>query len=398
MRLMVLGAGTVGRHIASAASGLAPFTEVIVADRDAERAAKVAEPLGLQSTALDAGDTAALVAAMREVDAVVSAIGPSTRFGLPTLRAAIEAKRLYAEIGDDPHPTLAMLALDEEARARGVRALLGLGASPGVSNMLAVEAGSRLDRVDRIVTGWGWGGVADDGDDALSEGVTAALEHWVEQASGAIPVLRDGAVTETAPLAKVLVDYPGIGRVTTRSIGHPEPVTLARRFPGLRHSVNVMDFPSYVFACLERARSAVDRGAAPRDGASLLLKLFDVDGDAGIFSRQALSYAWNTTRDRIANKKHLPSLWALAEGERGGEARRVAVSLAGAIPGGMGAMTGVPAAIATAMLALGETSGGAGVQTVDTALKPDAFFRRLHPFLRTLAGSTPPRPFLVAEA
>ena len=278
MRLMVLGAGTVGRHIASAASGLAPFTEVIVADRDAERAAKVAEPLGLQSTALDAGDTAALVAAMREVDVVVSAIGPSTRFGLPTLRAAIEAKRLYAEIGDDPHPTLAMLALDEEARASGVRVLLGLGASPGVSNMLAVEAGSRLDRVDRIVTGWGWGGMADDGDDALSDGVTAALEHWVEQASGAIPVLRDGAVTETAPLAKVLVDYPGIGRVTTRSIGHPEtghagsPVS---RTPPQRQR----DGLSLLRLRLSRARPERRRWrAAPRDGASLLLKLFDADG------------------------------------------------------------------------------------------------------------------------
>ena len=397
MRLMVLGAGTVGRHVGEAARALAPFTEVIFADRDHARAAAVAQPLGLQSMAVDASDNAALVAAMKSVDVVLSAIGPSTRFGVPTIRAAIEAGCLYAEIGDDPHPTLAMLALDEEARAAGFRAILGLGASSGISNMLAVEAGSRLDRVDRIITGWGSGGKEDDDDGTLSGDVTAALEHWVEQASGTIPVLRDGSITEVAPLANVEVDYPGIGKVTTRSIGHPEPVTLGRRFPELRHSVNVMDFSSYIFACLERAGELVDKGASPREGASLLLKLFKAQESDSVLSRKALSYAWNTAQDKMSGKKHLPALWALAEGEREGKAKRVAVSLAGTIPGGMGPVTGIPAAIVASMLAAGETKGSPGIQTVDTAVRPDAFFARIHPFLQNGDGGIPPSPFVVVE-
>jgi saccharopine dehydrogenase-like NADP-dependent oxidoreductase len=397
MRLMILGAGTVGRQIGVAARHLAPFTDIIFADREGARAEAVAQPLGLKSIALDAGDRDALVAAMSEVDAVVSAIGPSTRFGVPTLRAAIEARRLYADICDDPHPTQDMLALHDEAREAGVRALVGLGASPGISNMLAVEAGSRLDHVDSLYTGWGSAGRDDDEDGTLTGDVTAALEHWVEQASGTIPILRDGIITEVAPLANVEIDYPGIGKVVTRSIGHPEPVTLGRRFPTLRDSINVMDFSSYIFSCLERAGKAVDRGGTPREGAELLLKFLRAEEDDSLLSRKALSYAWHSAQDKLTGKRHLPPLWALAEGQRNGKRKKVAVSLAGTVPGGMGPVTGVPAAIVAAMLASGQTIGGPGVQTVDTALEPDIFFARLLPFLRLPDGSIPPAPFVVTE-
>lgn len=396
MKLLVIGAGTVGAHLAQTAAKLAPFAEVVVADRQADRAEKLAHVIGGTPLVLDASDHGGLVEAMRAADMVASAIGPSTRFGMPTLRAAIEARRPYAEIGDDPRPTLAMLGLDGEAREAGVTALLGLGASPGISNMLAVAAGSRLDRVDRILTGWGSAGVDDD-EDGFGPEVTAALEHWVEQASGRIPVLAGGRIVDEPPLAEVDVDYPGIGRVITRTIGHPEPVTLQRRFPELRDSLNVMDFSSYVFACLERAARMVDEGGSPRDAAALLLSLFREEEGETLLSRKAVSYAWHETQDRLSGKRWLPPLWALAEGESGGRATRKAASLNGYIPGGMGPMTGVPAAVVLAMLAAGETIAGPGVHTIDTAVPPDIFFARLAPFLFDASGTSPVEPVKIVE-
>ena len=44
-------------------------------------------------------------------------------------RAAIDARRNYIDVCDDPVPTLDMLAHDREAKAAGVTALIGLGAS-----------------------------------------------------------------------------------------------------------------------------------------------------------------------------------------------------------------------------------------------------------------------------
>lgn len=398
MKLLVIGAGTVGRHLARTAADIPPFTEIQVADRQHERAANVASSIGGSPVQLDAADHALLVSAMRSADVVASAIGPSTRFGMPTLRAAIEAGRPYAEIGDDPRPTLAMLGLDAEARAAGVTAVLGLGASPGIANMLAVEAGSRLDRVDRILTGWGSAGEQEDEDDSWMGGeVTAALEHWVEQAAGTVPILKDGRIVEGKPLAEVTVDYPGIGRVRTRTIGHPEPVTLQRRFPELRDALNVMDFPSYIFASLERAARMVDDGASPKQGAEFLIKLLRDEPDDALLSRKAASYAWYEARDRLSGKRWLPPLWALAEGMMNGGPARVAASLTGQIPGGMGPMTGVPAAVTLAMLAAGKVECGPGVHTIETAVTPDAFFARLAHFLIDADGARPRSPVTLIE-
>ena len=387
MKLLVIGAGTVGQHLAENAAKLNPFTEIVVADRDMGRAQTVASLFGGSPKQLDATDHVALVGAMREADVAVSAIGPSTRFGMPTLLAAIEAGCPYAEIGDDPRPTLAMLECDAQAKASGVTAILGLGASPGVANMLAIEAGQRLDRVDRILTGWGSGGAHEATDtDPLTRDVTAALEHWVEQASGTIPVLMDGVITEAKPLSLVEVNYPGIGKVVTRTIGHPEPVTLKRRFPELQESFNVMDFPSYVFACLAKAAKSVDEGKSPKEGAELLIKLFGEQPDDRILSGKAASYFWHEAQDHLLGKRWLPPIWALASGLRHGKPARIAAALGGYIQGGMGPMTGIPAALMAAMLASGETIGGPGVHSVDTTIDPDLFFSRLLPYLVDAAG------------
>jgi len=54
----------------------------------------------------------------------------------------------YLDINDDWESTEAMLAMDAAARGRGVTAVIGMGASPGISNLLARHAMRRLDLVD----------------------------------------------------------------------------------------------------------------------------------------------------------------------------------------------------------------------------------------------------------
>ncbi|MBW2087346.1 MAG: saccharopine dehydrogenase, partial [Deltaproteobacteria bacterium] len=58
-----------------------------------------------------------------------------------------EARCHYIDINDDWEPTLDMLKLDEEARQAGITAIIGMGASPGVSNLLAVKAMSLFDTI-----------------------------------------------------------------------------------------------------------------------------------------------------------------------------------------------------------------------------------------------------------
>ena len=74
--------------------------EIVVADRDEERARAFAGKCGAKATPLrlDVLDSAALGNALRGIDIVMATVGPYYRFGLPVLRAAIAAGCDYIDI------------------------------------------------------------------------------------------------------------------------------------------------------------------------------------------------------------------------------------------------------------------------------------------------------------
>ena len=53
------------------------------------------------------------------------------------LSAAIASGCHYIDICDDWEPTIEMMGLDQDARLNDVLAIIGMGASPGISNLLA---------------------------------------------------------------------------------------------------------------------------------------------------------------------------------------------------------------------------------------------------------------------
>jgi len=398
MKLLVLGAGVVGKSIAQSAAAMPIFHSITVADYNLNRAQEVARLIGAQSIQVDASEHSSLVEAMKQADMVISAIGPATRFGVSTLRAAIEARRTYIDITDDPVPTLEMLKLDAEAKSAGVIAIIGTGASPGIANLLAVAAGRELDQVNRLLTGWGSGGDEGIEDDAsLTQGTNAALQHWVEQCSGKIPTLIDGKIDFVESLQPMTVDFPGIGSVQGRTVGHPEPVTLKRRFPELKDAANVMNFSDFVFEGLQSAAKVVNQGGSAADGAKALAKYFGEGADLG---SSASIFARTTIEDlvsKVTSKLWLPPLWALAEGKKNGHIVKVGAQLSGYIPGGTGPMTGIPCAVIASIIGSG-LSPIPGVHSVETAVDPDRFFATLCPFLRDEKGRSVENPIVLSRS
>ena len=90
-------------------------------------------------------------------DIVINTIGPFYKFGNIILKAAIQAKKPYVDICDDWKPTLEMLDLKDDAIDGGITAIIGMGSSPGISNLMSVLACSEFDMVDEIITAWGFG-------------------------------------------------------------------------------------------------------------------------------------------------------------------------------------------------------------------------------------------------
>jgi saccharopine dehydrogenase-like NADP-dependent oxidoreductase len=382
MHLLVLGAGEVGRNIAFAAAKQPSVTNITVADRNIDAARHAAHDIKAGAVEVDVSDEQAMSKLLASVDIVGSSVGPATRFGVPILRQAIAAGKAFVDVCDDPEPTLEMLGLDKQAKAAGVTAIVGCGASPGISNLLAVEAASRLEGVDRIITSWGEG---DDSDDSGISGVSAAVEHWVEQISFPIPVWREGALRHVVPLEHVEVFYPGVGKVIARSVGHPEAVTLPRRFTDVRECVNAMDFSSYVFVALERVAEQVrSKKKTIREGAEMLARMLG-KGEEGLTFGDAAAYAVNTSKDVLSGKLSLPGLCAVAEGVRGGRKTIIGASLNGYIPGGMGPVTAVPAAIGIEMIA-SRTVEWSGVRAPEDALEPHGFFDLLRKHMLNLEG------------
>ena len=130
------------------------FEEITIADLNIARAQDLADELNamtghghVRAVQLDASDEEALVAVMRGQDVIVNTM--TYHFGLLATRAAIRTGVSYVDLGG-LHNTPRQLALDEEARAEGVTIVLGCGATPGVTNILARRGANDLDSVDAI--------------------------------------------------------------------------------------------------------------------------------------------------------------------------------------------------------------------------------------------------------
>lgn len=331
---------------------------VVVADRDPSAAAARAEQLGPRASSLelDLSDRRALLAALDDADLVLNLAGPYYRFGPTVLEAAIASGTDYLDICDDPAPTLEMLELHDAAASAGITAIVGMGASPGVSNLLGRVAGDRLDTVTRLTTGW-----PEDPSDEIADRTepSAATVHWVHQCTHPIQVLLDGGLRAVQPLQTVTVDYPGIGSGTVTTVGHPEAVTLHRAYPDLIDSRNVMVITPALHAELERTAALVASGVTDVDAArDLLHRIQRTDLHAG---GPAAPFPW---------------LFALAEGMLDGQPTSVGARLAAYPPGGMAGITGIPLAIVARFVAAGAIDV-VGVHPPETSVPAAIFFDEL---------------------
>jgi len=360
--IAVGGAGSMGRWAVRTVAQLGSASVLTVADLDLDRAERVAAMVGepCRALRLDATDPEQLAAAFADHDVVINTMGPFATFALPILRAVIESGCHYLDINDDWQPTIEAFDLDEEARRRGLHVVIGLGGSPGVTNLCAVYAASRLDVVHELHTGWKLSGATIVDEPGFpAPAASAAVEHWLHQCSQPVQAWVDGALGSVEPVKQVELAFPGLGTVTGYTMGHPEPVTLPRRYPELRSSLNLQSGPAWL---LDYLREVTGRFAAG-----------EIDLSTG-----AAMLADPPRGDAPAERSPLPVEWALAIGEKDGEACRVAVYPKAFHPSKMGGNTGIPLAIGVELLRRGALLA-TGVHAPETAVDPEAFFDLLAP-------------------
>ncbi|MEU1204504.1 saccharopine dehydrogenase NADP-binding domain-containing protein [Nocardia sp. NPDC005825] len=381
MRVLALGAaGAMGAAAVETAVRLLGVERVEIADRDGDAAAAAARrlagaPVPVTARTLDVTDDHALRQALSHADLVLNTVGPYYRFGRTVLRAAIETGTHYLDICDDWEPTVDMLDLDPHARAAGVCAIVGMGASPGVSNLLAALAGAELDTVFDAYTAWPVDVPGAGAEDALATAgpPSAAAVHWMQQFSGTISTVAAGRLTAQPPLRAVELTLPGGRRGTAYTVGHPEPITLQRSLKPLGDAANLMVITPFTLAYLDVLRRDIDAGVLTAETAAEQL----VRPTLGRIARSV------PTAVRTRGPGNLPPFFAALSGTRDGHEYRVLAHLGrsgdesiGTLFDDMARATGIPLALGMSQVIDG-TARRPGVHPPEAVIDPERFFQEL---------------------
>tara|TARA_B100000513_G_scaffold163286_1_gene79844 strand:+ start:516 stop:1661 length:1146 start_codon:yes stop_codon:yes gene_type:complete len=372
MKVLALGgSGGMGRFSSFAISNYPNITKVTIADLNEDNAKEFSNFFDDRFTGigLDVTDKEHLEKVMSDHDIVLNTTGPFFKFGLPILKSAIKCKCHYFDICDDWEPTEEMLKLNDEALKNEITAIVGLGASPGISNLLGLKAMNELDKTESIITGWDVSSAKPE-DESSQKGTNAAMEHGLQQISGEIKVYKDKKYKLTKPLEKIKIHYPGRGNHNVFIFGHPEAITFPHHFNDLKESVNACHGSNqsniYIIKIL---RWLVDKKLISfKQGASLLEWLERKIGTPNI-EKQI---------------KGLPSIYGLARGLKDNKKASVAVTLSEedlSNSWGMGAITGFPLAFGLKLLLESKINKKGVFAPEGGAINPDDFFSLLtdHP-------------------
>ncbi len=359
MKALVLGCGETGVVAIRDLVAHGMFQRVGVAARDLGRVERFLSTLPTSFTVtttahrIDVQDRAALVALMKGFDVVCNLAGPNFRNAVPVVKAALAARVPLLDVSDDWAATLEILDLHQEARKAGIAVVVGLGASPGVTNIMARHGASRLDRTDEVHTAWVMRG--------SDLGGPACCAHLLYSLPDRAFVFQEGRMREIRPFVdgKETLDFPELGPVEVVHIGHPEPFTLSRYLHGIRYADDKATFlPECTNDLLVRL------GAAARSNGRTCVDGRPVDP---LEASATCLHAWSKG---LTDVPQTGALRAEVRGELAGRRTRIVYAAAGRIAIG----TGIPASIGAHMLALGMIRAP-GVYPPEACVDPEWFFQ-----------------------
>jgi len=229
----VLGAaGTIAPAIVRDLAASDEVSRMALLDLEEARAQAVADAFGGGRATAGSADARAvdeLAAALADVDVLLNTA--SYRINLEAMRACLKAGCTYLDLGGLYWMTGRQLELGPEFEREGLLAVLGIGSSPGKTNVMAArgvaELGTAIDAIDVFAAGRDFGAPADG---RLRP--PYALQTLLDELTLAPVVLRDGRPTEIDALAPGgVVDYgPPIGVGETIYTLHSELATFGESF------------------------------------------------------------------------------------------------------------------------------------------------------------------------
>jgi saccharopine dehydrogenase-like NADP-dependent oxidoreductase len=259
---VVGAAGIIGPAIVATLAEHDAVDEIRCLDVNAEGAREVAERHGggrATGSALDITDPDAAREALAGSTVLLNTA--AYRINLAAMEAALRVGAHYIDLGGLYHVTREQLKLDQPFREAGLLAVLGMGSTPGKTNVMAAHSVSRLGgRIDSVI-------VAAAGRDPQPPPgplvAPYAVETILDELSMPTPVVRDGKPVFLEPLTDAgTVEFGDpVGPAPTIYTIHSEQATFADSFGARDVSFQLSLNPAF----LEKIRLLTDLGLASND-------------------------------------------------------------------------------------------------------------------------------------
>jgi len=207
---------------------------------------------------LDARDEAATARLLVGHDAVLNCV--TYYFNVPIMKAALAARVPYSDLGGLYHGSIKQFALHEDFVRAGLPALLGMGSTPGITNVMAGVLARGLDAVEALHVRVG----------CIDRGASGplpvpyALDTVIDEFSLEPMVFLEGRPEAVPPMSgRETIEFPPpVGRAEALYTLHSEVAMFPRSFPELREaSFKVAFEPAFT----EKVRFLVELGFASRE-------------------------------------------------------------------------------------------------------------------------------------
>ena len=259
MKTLVLGAsGQIGAYTVQ---DLVEFykADVIASSRKLTNVKKAMTDLGLakrvKMAELDAGNTesVAKLAQTERVDTVVNCAWYQTN--LSVMEACLRAGAHYTDLGGLFDFTLKQLQLHEKWRNAGIKATIGLGSTPGLTNIAAAAGAAKLDKVDTVNIYCSWGNTLPTKEAGWpGYSIRTVMDEFTQE-----PVMWLNGKHVRQPILSgettVTMQDP-IGKITAYYVKHSEPATIGKYVgKGCRNVTFRIGFPSTDFSTFKTLKT-----------------------------------------------------------------------------------------------------------------------------------------------
>jgi lysine 6-dehydrogenase len=317
----------------------------------------------VRSAIVDVRDVHSTTDIIASHDAVLNCV--NYYYNIPIMQAALAARVPYADLGGLYHGSMKQFGLQEEFFRKNVTAVLGMGSTPGITNVMAGVLAKQMDEVRELHVRIGCF-------DQTASGplpVPYALDTVLDEFAMEPMIFTHGAPHAVPPMSGMeTINFPApVGKMQALYTLHSEVAMFPRSFPELKEASFKVAFPEefthkikFLVELGFASREKILRDVTPREMLlALTAKQPAVDAeprDCDVLRVHAKGLKNGRTVESMAESMILPHPeWKIA---------------AGALD------TGVPLSIVGQMLARGEIKQP-GVLCPETSVPADRFFAEL---------------------